>query len=238
MKIRIAAALSALVLAAAPCLAASPRSQVVEATWQVSLDADGRVTQVAARSTEMPKLYAYLEDPIRSWRFSPGQVDGRPVATQTYLHLVLEIATVGQNAEVRVRQAFTGGDYGQVTRVVYPEQKGLRVREGAVKLRVRYDESGAVVGLELHDKDRSLDDRFVQLASSSVKKWTFLPEVVDGHALAGDVLVPVCFQPSAAREPESCQVKIPAAGESASAAEAFALNPAAKLETDVIGRAL
>lgn len=157
VKIRMAAALSALVLMTAPCFAASPRSQTVHATWQVSLDADGHVTQLAARSTERPKLYAHLEDVIRKWRFKPGQVEGRPAATQTYLHLALEIATVGQKAEVRVRNAFTGGDYGERARVLYPEQTGLRTREGGVKLRVRYDESGTVVGLEAYEKDSRLD---------------------------------------------------------------------------------
>lgn len=236
MGIRMMVSLLAL---SASCLssAAVPPTQVVMATWQVKLDAAGRVTDIAARSSEIPALYSKLEPLIRDWRFSPGRTDGQGAETQTYLMLTLQLTTKDDKAEVRVLKASTGGDYGHLNRPAYPESAARSGREGGVLLRVHYDGSGAVTSAEPYGGNRRVDDRLVQAARSSVKKWTFLPEVVAGHAIAADVLVPICYQLSS-REPASCRHANPSTGQAMGDLEAVALDPVAKLETDVIGHAL
>jgi hypothetical protein len=217
--------------------ATPPQAEVVQATWQVALDAKGDVTDVIARSSEMPKLYSKLEPVLRTWKFKPGQIDGQATETRTFLHLVLRLETKGNEVDVRVLGAATGGSYGHVTRPAFPDLPGWGRKEGGVMLRVHYDESGKVTSAEPYEADQR-PDPFVQAAKSSVMSWTFSPETVGGHAIASDVLVPICYQLSPYREPASCKHRNPATGKAMTGSESLALNPAATLQTDVIGKIL
>jgi hypothetical protein len=238
MNVKLGFVLLSLFAAATFVRAASPQAEVVQAIWQLTLDAKGGVKDVVARSSEMPKLYSKLEPVIRTWKFKPGQVDGQAAETRTYLNLHLRLETKGNEVDVRVLNASTGGSYGHVTRPVFPDSASWAHKEGGVMLRIHYDESGKVTSAEPYETDQRPDDRFVQAARSSVMSWTFSPETVDGHGIASDVLVPICYQLSPYREPPSCRHRNPATGEAMTGGESLALNPAATLQTDVIGKIL
>lgn len=154
------------------------------------------VTDVVARSSEMPKLYSKLESVIRSWKFKSGQVDGQAVETRTYLRLRLRLETKGNEVDVRVLSASIGGSCGHVTPPAFPDSPSCGRKEGGAMLRVHYDESGKVTSAEPYETDQRQDNRLVQAARSSVMSWTLSPETVGGHAVVSDVLVPIGYRSS------------------------------------------
>ena len=217
--------------------AKEPTSAIVDVTWKVSLGADGHVTALATTDTRVPKLHKQLATEIRSWRFSPGKVNGQPAMTETRLQMALRVSLVQDRFEVRIVSAQTGGNYRKMRAPIYPAVAAMMRRQGLVLLKVRYDESGAVVQVKPSADAPEPDRQLLDVAISSVKQWTFEPEVVGGHPLAAAALVPVCFQlqgmPKAV-----CDWKQPGSDMHAQGSHALALYPAAKLETDVIGRVL
>ena len=217
--------------------AKEPTSAVVDVSWSISLDADGHVTKLATSDKRVPKLHTRLENTIRGWHFSPGKVNGQPAATDSNLRTSLEIRLVADGFEVRVLSAATGGFYGKMTPPHYPEFLARAGKQGEVVLLAHYNGTGATTDVAPYEHGPSADVRLVQAAMTSVKKWTFAPEVVGGHPVPGSVLIPVCFS-LYGLPPPACDWKNPATGESLSAGQAVALNPAAKLESDVIGQAL
>lgn len=226
-----------LVVACELAIAVEPTSAIVNVSWTVLLDVDGHVTELSTGDKRVPKLHALLEKAIRGWRFSPGKIDGKPALTQTHLHTELEVRLVNDAFEVRLLGASTGGEYGKKTLPLYPSSAAKGHKQGLVMLAVHYDEGGAVTSVQPFDTHLGVDDRLVQAAVSAVKKWTFAPETVGGHAIAGDSAVPVCFHLDVLPEPV-CNWKNPATGTSTDGSQSVALNPAAKLESDVIGHTL
>ncbi|MGN6518814.1 MAG: hypothetical protein ACTHK2_05235 [Dokdonella sp.] len=81
-----------------------------------------------------------------------------------------------------------------------------------------------------------MDKGLVEAALSSVKYWTFSPEVVDGHPIAGKAAIPVCFWLEGMNPPD-CEWKNPRTGAKGSS-DAIALDPVARLDSDVIGSVL
>ena len=102
---------------------------------------------------------------------------------------------------------------------------------------VHYNGAGAVTDVAPYEHGPKADVQLAQAAMTSVKNWTFDPEVVGGHPIPGVVLVPVCFELSG-RTPPDCNWKNPATGETMNGSQAVALNPAATLVSEVIGRVL
>lgn len=217
--------------------AKEPTSIVVDVSWDISLDTSGNITKLATKDERVPKLHARLEKAIRSWHFSPGKVNGHPAATDSYLQTALEFTPVAEGYEMRLLGAATGGYYDKMTAPHYPDDAAKEGRQGEVVLLVHYDGSGAVTDVAPYEHGPKADARLTRAAIVSVKKWTFAMEVVGGYPMAGVALVPLCFQLSG-RTPPPCNWKNPTTGESLSAGQAFALNPAAKLESDVIGHEL
>lgn len=209
---------------------------VVTVTWDISLDADGRVTKLATDDRKVPKAHAQLEDVIRSWRFSPGKLDGRRVATDTHLHVRLAIRRVEQQYELEIVRASTGPDYHRGQPPKYPELAAKMRKQGVAVLYVEYDGGGKVTRIEPARDAPKPNARLLKAAMDSVSTWTFSPEVVGGRAMAGFALVPVCFQ--LPDEPRSCAWKNDGTGESMDGDDAVAMNPAATLVTEVAGRTL
>jgi TonB family protein len=207
-------------------------------TWSLGVDAAGKITHLATDDKQLPSLHAHLEKDIRSWTISPGKVDGVPVATESKLHLRLKLEPQPDgNYHVSLAGASTGGGYGRQTAPKYPENAAAGRRQGLVVLKVDYDETGKVKDVEPFAQGPQADVAFVSSATSAVKKWTFEPEIVGGHPRSSTALVPVCFRITAPGVPEiDCNWKPP--GASGTTEGMFALDPAARLESDVIGRVL
>jgi hypothetical protein len=73
-----------------------------------------------------------------------------------------------------------------------------------------------------------------------VNQWTFQPERVDGHGVAGAQSLPVCFALSAvgSHAPPSCAWNPPGRHAPVGEGQSVALDPAARLVNDVAGHAL
>ena len=233
MKLGLALLASAVV----PLQAAERTSAVVDVVWDVGLDVDGHVTALSTKDTTVPKLHAHLEKAIRGWRFTPGTLNGKPAPTKTHLHTRIEVRLVGDSFEIRLLGASTGPDYANRPTVAYPDWMARNHKQGLVLVIAHYDESGAVTEAKPYDLHNRVDAGLVQAALSSAKHWTFAPELVDGRPVAGDVAIPVCFHLEGA-DPVDCEWKNPRTGAKGAGSDAVALNPAARLDSDVVGRVL
>ena len=237
----------ACLLAAAPCFALAKDADAPKfcTKWLVSLDAAGHVTAIEpTEATLVDAARVPLERAIREWRFVPGHVDGAPAPTQTILTLDIALVPAGDDRfNVRIDDARTGGDLsikGTRKAPKYPPEAIQHRQQGMVVLKVDYDAEGRVVATQPATGAPDVAPSLVRSAEKAVKDWGFSPEVVGGHALAGSAFVSVCFDivPPGARPDHGCAWTPPGAHAELRENGAFALEPATRLETDVIGRTL
>jgi TonB family protein len=173
--------------------------------WSLSLAADGQITNLAPISKAYkPIVREQLEPIVRGWHFTPGKVDGRPAAAETTLtmHAALEPAG-GETYRVGVTSAVTGAGYESGAPPKYPLSALRMERYGLVWLQVNHDASGHVVSAApvVHAGEPRVDRALTKAAIDTVKQWTFRPERVAGHGVAGSVLEPFCFSTEELRDP-------------------------------------
>lgn len=236
MKTWIAAMATLLACAPFPIRADEAAPIIVNVVWDISLDAEGRVTRLATDDTQVPKAHAQLEEAIRGWQFRSGKIDGRSVATDTHLNIRLAITRVDQHYELEIVRATTGAGYARRVPPRYPQSAVKMRKHGLAMLYVEYDASGRVSKVEPARDVPRPDPRLLKAAMDSVHSWTFSPEAVGGHAIPGIAMVPVCFELPDRRP--NCEWKNTETGESMGGDEAVAMNSAATLETDVAGSTL
>ncbi len=205
----------------------------------------GNVTAIEPiDSTLVDAARAPLEHAIREWRFVPGRVNGSPAPTQTILTLDIALVRAGDDRfNVRIDDARTGGDLaikGARTPPRYPSDAIQHRWQGIVVLKVDYGADGRVVATEQAQGAPTVAPSLVHSAQKAVKGWEFTPEIVGGHALAGSALISVCFDivPAGMRPKGGCAWTAPGAKSELRDSDAFALAPATRLETDVIGHTL
>jgi TonB family protein len=244
-------------LALAPCFAvaadaapAAARQDDADAAkfrtkWLISLDVAGKVTAIEpADATLVDAARIPLERAIREWRFVPGHVDGAPAPTETILTLDIALVPAGDDHfNVRIDDARTGGDIaikGARKPPKYPPDAIQHRWQGMVVLKVDYDADGRVVTAKPAEGAPTVAQSLVRSAEKAVRDWGFSPEVVGGHALAGSALISVCFDivPAGTRPKGDCVWTPPGARSALRETDAFALEPATRLETDVVGHML
>lgn len=213
-------------------------ASTVDTTWTVSLDANGRVVDLAQSTKVKPVLSEPLAAAIRGWTFEPGRIDGQPAPTETtlYVTVTLELQT-GDGYAVRVASASTGG---ALDKVAFPSLSSRALRSiGAspalAVVEAHYDESGKVLEAKLAPDTPKIQRELSRAALSAARRWIFRPERVDGHAIAASAYVPVCFSIGGVDCPTWTP---PGAQAGIGDGAAFALQPAATLKSDVIGRML
>lgn len=204
-------------------------------TWSIHIDADGHVSRLQPITQIAPDLASALEAEIRQWRFQPGSVNGKPVDTDTFLHLNLAVRdTAAGSGRITFEEVSTGGAVDKRAKPSYPSKAISSKDQGLVVLQVTYDEQGhvedAVPAPGMVQGHQSLVDG----ASEEVKRWTFKPEVVGGHALAGKALVPFCYSvvPSGST-PRPCSWKNGNPAIERGQNETVALDSVAQLITDI-----
>jgi len=213
--------------------------------WAVSLDASGRVARLEPGDTTLVDAVRIpLDKAIRNWQFVPGSVGGEPAATDTTLTLDITLVPFGEDKySLRVDDARTGGDVplkGIRATPKYPPAAIQHRRQGMVVLKVDYDAEGRVLAASPHQEAPAVAVELTKSAEQAVKKWVFAPEVVGGHALAGSAIVPICFEivPSGTRPNSSCAWIPPGAHSGLHDSDVLAIEPAARLKTDVVGHTL
>jgi TonB family protein len=219
----------------------------IHARWTLTIDASGRVASLEITgSPPVPAIRAPLENAIRGWRFQPGTIDGKPAETKTTFSLDLSLVEHGADKfALRVDDARTGVDLTfegfHHSTPKYPYDAMSHHRDGVVVLRIDYDAHGRVVATRLEDGAPKVDASFVRSAEDAARRWTFSPEIVGGHGLPGSTIVPICFADYRRHTPEeapACAWTPPEGHGSLGDGAIVAIDPAARLETAVVGKTL
>jgi TonB family protein len=127
--------------------------------------------------------HAQIDPIVRRWIFVPGQIDGRPVDTETNLTVSFTLVDAGDDHySVHVDQATTGGaaDAEHRSPPKYPRSEIIKGRSGLAVLDVAYGTDGQVTDVRLADGAPAVADDFVKAASTAIRSWKFSPEVVGG----------------------------------------------------------
>ena len=220
---------------------------MIHPRWALTIDASGRVTSLESiGDPPVDAVRAPLETAIRGWHFQPGTIDGKPVETKTTFSLDLSFVEHGSDKfALRVDDARTGADLTfdgfHHSTPKYPSDAMSHHRDGIVVLRVDFDASGHVVATRLADGAPEVGESFVRSARDAARRWTFSTEIVGGHGLAGSTIVPICFSDYTRKTPQEvprCAWTPPAGHGSLGNGAIVAIDPAARLETAVVGRTL
>jgi TonB family protein len=208
-------------------------------TWKLFLDADGKVTKLSTKDKTAPLLHETMESAIRDWKFNPGTVKGKSAPTRTWLTTKIEVSVVDQQVKLKVLHAATGPAYDQIKIPRYPDRALQNRIEGVVVLNVKFDGAGKVVRIAPYEfVDKAPEKILLQAALSSVRKWTFATEHVAGIGVASSALVPACFSASQQSKPNACEWKDTASGARGDGDGLVAIDPAARLLTDVTGKVM
>lgn len=218
----------------------------IDQGWHISLDAQGHLTSLQAipdkRLDRVPQIRARLEQEIRGWQFLPGTIDGKPQPTDSALFVHATLTKVSdENYSIRVDQAHTGSSGVTVVPPHYPRTAVISHTVGEVVLRIGYDADGGVTSVALDPEAPKVAKSLVEASIDAAKQWKFKPENVGGHSVAGYVIVPFCFNlryVGGGGKSSKCDWKRSGSNEALDDGKALAVNPAAKLLTDVAGRAL
>jgi TonB family protein len=213
--------------------------------WNLSLDAQGHVVHLDAlpnrTADQIPQVRERLNLSIPNWKFSPGTANGKPAPTDTVLAVAVALLPQGGDAyRIRVEDARTGGRIVKAVAPHYPLDAVRNYTSGMVVMHVSYDSDGNVQSAELESGAPRISGALVKASAAAMKQWRFQPERVDGHGVAGTTIVPVCFglSPSGMPPPAmNCQWTAP--GHTAiSEGQSLALEPAARLLTEIAGHTL
>lgn len=212
--------------------AAAPKPVDLTMSWNLSLDTSGAITALTPTVETNRALYQRLEPGIRKWQFTTGKVDGKPAPAQTTLTVHITLEPVGELYRVRVRDAATGPRYATKTPPKYPDGALVSRRGGAVMLEVDYDAAGNVTSAKPIDGGLPKAGSDIEHAAvAAVKHWTFTPETIAGHGLAGVVRVPLCFSAYPGGE-NACRWQVGGADVALDTQSLLAVNSVVHLETD------
>ncbi|HEV7491014.1 MAG TPA: TonB family protein [Rhodanobacteraceae bacterium] len=226
----------ALLLSSIPVLAlaahAPPKPVDLTMSWSLSLDATGAITSLQPTVETNRGIYQRLEPAVRKWHFTTGKVNGKPAPAQTTLTLNIRLEPVDGFYRVLVRNAGTGARYGTMTAPKYPDGAEMSKRGGAVMLEVHYDAAGNVTSAKPIDGGLPKAGSDIEHAAvAAVKHWTFTPETIAGHGLAGVAHVPICFSARIGAD-DSCRWHVGGADVELDTNWPLAMNSVVHLETD------
>lgn len=209
--------------------------------WAVSLDAQGHVVALKQTTKLKPILSEPLERAIRSWSFDPGKLNGQSMPTETTLNLSLVLEPTGTDGyAIRIDDASTGGRIGK-SPSLHINPSDVREASYLYVMRVAYDTKGKVVSVIPESGTPEVPSGIRRNMEIYMKGVTFEPERVGGRAIAADVVIPMCVSMSKDRKQppaDSCDWKPPHKRSPVGSGQLVAVDPAAKLLTDVVGRAL
>ena len=145
----------------------------------------------------------------------------------------------GDTYRIRVDDARTGGHILKTVAPHYPHDAVQDHITGIVVMHVSYDADGNVVSAALEPGAPRVSASLVRAAAAAMKQWQFQPERVDGHGVAGTAVVPACFALSDVGWPPPMACQWTAPGHAAiSEGQSLALEPAARLLTEIAGHTL
>lgn len=201
-KLKHIAAVALLSLIVLPSMAQSQLKKTLTfyVNYEITLASDGSIEKLLLRDKKLsPLITDFLEKSIRSWKFTPGSIEGVPQRTESALWLNVEaMPREDGNYDLQIFDANTGLLGASVlTPPRYPKNELIRGQEAVLRLLVSYDEHGAVTKVERTAKLSAREEKLMkpfELASfSAAKKWRFNPEKIGGRGIAGTGIVPIKF---------------------------------------------
>jgi TonB family protein len=212
--------------------------------WNLSLDAQGHVAHLDAlpnrTAEEIPQVRERLNLSIPNWKFSAGTVDGKAAPTDTVLSVAVALLPQGAGLyRIRVEDARTGGRVSKAVAPHYPFDAVVNHIVGMVVMHVSYDADGNVTSATLEPGAPRVSGSLVKATVEAMKQWKFQPERVDGHGVAGTTIAPACFALSDVGRPPVMNCHWTSPGHIAiGQGQSLALEPAARLLTDIAGSTL
>jgi TonB family protein len=172
-----------------------PQRLVTSISADVTVGPDGQLQSIGELSTELdPQMRELVLAEMRAVEFSPGRIDGRPVAVQTGLSLTLGLrdGAVPGDFVLELVDVGTGPSMTSRRPPKYPPAMLARGREATVMTHLRYDADGRVTDAEIIRA--SVPEHHVRdVVLRAAQAWRFDPERADGKGLAGEAFVPVRF---------------------------------------------
>jgi TonB family protein len=177
----------------------------VTLTWKLSLDPSGNITRLELPDDEIGSaLYDKMEPVVRGWHFTPGKLDGQSAPTNTALTIVVTFEPGESDGyRVRILSAKTGGAPKHLVAPSYPVEAIRMRRDGLVLLKIDHDANGRIVSINrvMQKGSGPVDRKLVNASLAAAKQWTFDPETVGGHPVAGSVVMPFCFTIDGRKDP-------------------------------------
>lgn len=180
----------------ASALAGEPASRVY--TYQVELDARGTLLSATPQRQADDATTRRIGEELRNWVFQPAQQGDRPMPTSTWVRVTAIPGADG--AEPRILSATTGPAPESLRKPEFPASAQVRGNHGVVVLELQMDAQGAVKDVAVRDTVGAVNRAMAASAVAAAREWTFRPERVDGVALAGTLLMPVCFMGTAQQD--------------------------------------
>lgn len=201
-KPALLAAITLFAICSLPALAKEPTAQVSQNTtfrmdYHLVLTADGSIETLKPQKETVSKVLAdNLEKQIRSWKFTPGSLNGLPQRTESNLSLNIEArAEADGNYQIRIVDAHTGvwTAPGKMVQPKYPAQQLRYGGEAVLRLLVTYDADGKVTNAVRPGEKVKGMAPFELASIAAAKQWRFEPEKIGGVGVPGTALVPVKF---------------------------------------------
>lgn len=212
---RLLAALLLLSLAAPLCAIEAPavsRSY----SFRVSVDEQGRVG-MAEPAGELPaELAPALLGVVKKTAFEPARIDGRAVPSRTMVHVLVRFEGGYDEMRAVLVDVLDGGKLEKAAHPRYP-RRALRAdvgaevwatlsfhADGSLDRKASQVDSVALVGDGPPREDGMHQKSFEAVVTAAMKKWTLLPDEVNGKPIAMTVRVPTRFCPSSLIRVRGC----------------------------------
>lgn len=190
-------------------------------TFELALDASGRVQQARPLGFRADAIGADLQQRVGELVFDSGAG-----ATTTYLR-VLATHDGPRADDYTVVSATTGPAPLDLARPAFPEADMAAGHEGAVVLRLDVRPDGSVANPRVESTVGDISRAMAAAAVRAAAGWRFAPEQVAGEPVASTVLLSVCYL-AAESDASTCTWRGPNA-ERFTSRSIMAVQPAARL---------
>ncbi len=160
-------------------------------TYALSLDAGGGVQEIVPHGFAPDAISRSLETEIGDWIFEPSAASQDNEPTRTFLRVVVKTDNVDRGYSLV--SATTGPAPLTLDQPEYPINDQKRGNEGTVVLELRVASDGTVAQASVHGVSGTASRAMAGAALAAARDWTFMPEIVDGRAVEGTLLWPVCY---------------------------------------------
>ena len=228
----LAVSMPGAVLVAAPALPAPESVDSIKTTvvdGRITIDQHGALVDYRPETSLPASLESVLDQHIRSWKFEPVFVNGKPVVADTRMRVTLAAREDGDNYRVKVDNVTFPRDKGSAVKPdsaeavtisgkrlhppSYPEGLLRAGVNGVVLLYIRVAADGSVAEvmpvqtslLNVKGRERVLAkavSMFEQSAARTAKSWRFNVQMHTGQSTPADmtVSVPVTYRMDGSRE--------------------------------------